>query len=182
MAGRPSRSAGRCQDTLPECRKVTGHPPGVPEGVGTPSQWSGTGRETLMEVRTGQETLPEVQKWSGDPPGGPEVVGRLSRRFGTGREAPLVSPDLVGRPSRRSESSRETLSKVGKWSGDPPGGPEVVINPPGRPEVVGRPSRRNESGRETCPEVWKWSGDPHGGPEVVGRAYRRSGRGQGTLP
>ena len=50
---------------------------------------------------------------------------------------------MVGRPSRRSGSGEETLPKVRKWSGDPPGGPEVI----------GRPFRRSGSGREILPEV-----------------------------
>ena len=44
--------------------------------VKSPSRNSGSGRETL----------PEVRKFLGDPPGGSEVVGRQSRRCGTGQE------------------------------------------------------------------------------------------------
>ena len=67
---------------------------------------------------------------------------------------------MVGRPSKRSESCRETLWEVwkwsrhtpniGKWSGDPPGGPEMVV----------RLSRISRSGQDTHLEGWKWSGDP----------------------
>ena len=72
---------------------------------------------------------------------------------------------MVKRSSRRCEIGRETLLDVWKWSGVPPGGPEVV----------GSPTRRSGSGRETLPEVRKWSGDPTRGLEVVGKPYRRSG-------
>ena len=47
--------------------------------------------------------------------------------------------ELVGRPPLRSGSGQEALPEVQKWSGDPPGGPELVGVPP---------------------EVWNWSGDP----------------------
>ena len=136
------------------------------ELVGRPSLRSGSG----------QETLPEVRKWSEDPPGGLEVV-----------EDPLVGPEvvgvliasveLVGRPSLRSGSGQETLPEVQKWSRGPLGGPEVI----------GRPSRSSGSGRETLqevrkwsdtiPEVCNWSGDPPKCPEVVGRPSRKSGNG-----
>ena len=76
--------------------------------VGRPSQKSGSGQETLLEVRKWPVTLPEVWNWSGEPHKGPKVVGR---------------------PSRRSGSGRETFPKVRKWSGDPPRGPEVVGRP-----------------------------------------------------
>ena len=41
-------------------------------------------------------------------------------------EHPPTGVDLVGRPYRRYGSGRETLPEVWKWSGDPPGGLEVV--------------------------------------------------------
>ena len=47
---------------------------------------SGSGRETLPEVRKWSEAMPEVWNWSGDPPGSLEGVGRPSRRSGTGWE------------------------------------------------------------------------------------------------
>ena len=59
------------------------------------SRRSGSGRETLLEVR----------KWLRDPPRGPEVVGRASRSSGSGRETlpyvrkwsgiPPVGPEVV---------------------------------------------------------------------------------------
>ena len=71
---------------------------------------SGTGRETLLEVRdgsgdppgcswTGRGTIKEVQDWSRDPPKG---LGRVRRSFG------------------RSKIGREVLQKVGDRLGDPP--------------------------------------------------------------
>ena len=44
--------------------------------VRTPYRWSGSG----------QDTVPEVRKWSVDAPTGLEVVGRPSRRTGSDRE------------------------------------------------------------------------------------------------
>ena len=124
---------------------MVGDPPAGPEVVGRPFQRSGSGRETLTEVRnwsgdphggpelvvrsshrsgSGRKTLPNVRKWSGDPPGGPEVVGILSRSYRSSRR-PSRSAEVVGRPSRRSGSSWETLPEVRK-------------------------------GSETLPEVWNW--------------------------
>ena len=84
------------------------------------------------------------------------MVGRPSRRSGRGR-----------RPSRWCGTGRDTLPEIRKWSGDSPGGLEVVGDPPECPEVVGRNSRRSGSCRKIRPEVRKWSGDPPRGPEVV---------------
>ena len=61
---------------------------------------------------------------------------------------------------------------VQKWSGDPPGGPEVV----------GGPSWKSVSGWETLMEVSKCLGDPPGGPEVVGGPTWRFLSGRRTLP
>ena len=52
--------------------------------VGRPTLRSGSGREALLQVESGQETLPEVQEWSRGPPLDPGVVERASRRFGSG--------------------------------------------------------------------------------------------------
>ena len=78
------------------------------------------------------------------------MVLRPSQMSGSGR-----------RPSRRCEIGRETFLEVRKWTGVPPGGPEVVGDPPGGSELFG-----------DLPEVRKWSGDPPGDPEVVGRPSR----------
>ena len=81
---------------------------------------------------------------------------------------------------QRCGTGRETLPKVRKWSGDPPGGPEEVGRPSLRSEVVGRPSRRSGSGRETFPEVRKWSRYFFREVELVGRPSKRSGSGRET--
>ena len=59
---------------------------------------------------------------------------RPSRRCGTGQET--IPEDRKG---------SETIPKVWKWSGDPPGGPELV----------GRSYRRSTSDWETLLEVQK---------------------------
>ena len=82
-------------------------------------------------------------------------------------------------PSRKSRFGREANPEVQNWSGDPPGGPEVVGDPPG----TGRetlPEVRKWS--ETHPVVLKWSRDPPGDPEVVGRPSWRFGTGRETHP
>ena len=89
---------------------------------------------------------------------------------------------MIGSPSRRSGSGRETPLVVRKWSGVPPGGPEVVE----------RPARLSGSGREAFPEKWKqlrgppeirkWSGGPTRGPQMVENPSRRTGSGRETLP
>ena len=75
---------------------------------------------------SGWETLPEVRKWSGDPLAGPEVV-----------RSPIGGPELVGRLSQRSGTGRETLPEVRKWSGDSAEGLELVERPSQR-SVTGR--------------------------------------------
>ena len=84
---------------------------------------------------------------------------------------PPEGVELLGRPSRRSNTGREPLPEVRKWSGDFLGGPEVVGL-----------SRRCGTGRETFPEVRKWLGDSPSGPEVVGKPSRKSTCGRETLP
>ena len=74
---------------------------------------------------------------------------------------------MVGGPSWVSGSSLGTLPEVWNWTGDPPGGPEVI----------GSHSRRSGSGRE----IQKWSGDPCGGTEVVGRPSQRCRNGRETV-
>ena len=61
---------------------------------------------------------------------------------------------------------------VWKRSGDPLGGPELIM----------RPFRRDGTGRDTLPMVWNWLGDLIGGQELVGRPSWRSGSGLVTLP
>ena len=91
---------------------------------------------------SGQETLPEVRKWSGDPIGGSELVGRRSQRSGTGRKT-LPEARKCSETLRRSGSGWETVSEVRKWSRVSPGGPELVR----------RPYRRSGSDLESLPEV-----------------------------
>ena len=55
---------------------------------------------------------------------------------------PPEGVELVGRPSRRSGTDWQTLPKIQKWSGDYPGGSEVVGDTPGGMELVRRPSQR----------------------------------------
>ena len=76
------------RDTLWEVQDGSGHPPEVPERVGTSS---GMGRDTFREVRDGSE----------HPLGGPGRVGTPSGRSGR-----------AGTPSGRSETSRDTLQEV----------------------------------------------------------------------
>ena len=73
--------------------------------VGRPSLRSGSGRETL----------PEVRKWSGHPPVDLEMDVRPSQRSECGRRA-----------SWRCGPGRETLLEVQKWPRDPPGDVELV--------------------------------------------------------
>ena len=53
-----------------------GVPPGCPGVVGRPSRMSGSGRESL----------PDVREWLRGPPGCPEVVERPYRMSGSGGE------------------------------------------------------------------------------------------------
>ena len=90
--------------------------------------------------------------------------------------------ELGERFSRRFGIGRETLPMVRNWSGDPPGGPELV----------GKPSRRCGSIWDNRPEFRKWSrypskfrnwsGDPTGGPEVDGRSFHSYGSSRKALP
>ena len=81
--------------------------------VGRPFLCSGSGRETLPEVRKCRETLPEVQKWSGDPPqvwkwlGDPPQVWKW-------KGDPPKSPEVVVRHSGRIGCGRETTWEVQK--------------------------------------------------------------------
>ena len=89
---------------------------------------------------------------------------------------------MVWRQSRSLRSDRETLPEDRKWSGDPPGGPEVVGGPSKTSELVEGRSWKPGSGWETLSEVRTWSGDPPGGLEEVGRPFQKSGSGRDTLP
>ena len=52
-----------------------------------PSRMSGSGPESLPDVRGDPESLSKVRECSVGPPGSLGVVGRPSRMFGCGREA-----------------------------------------------------------------------------------------------
>ena len=99
---------------LPEVRGWLGVSLGCLGEVGRPSQISGSGRETLPNVREWWEPLPDVWQLSGNPSecsrevGGPfgcsRVVWRPSRMSGSGREALL--------------DVRDALPHVWEWSED----------------------------------------------------------------
>ena len=102
------------------------------------SQMSGSGRETLLDVREWWESLPDVREWSGRPPGCPGVVrkpywlsGRPSR--------------MSRRPSRMSGSGRETLPNAWEWWEALPDVLEWSGGHPGCLEVLGRPSQLSGS-------------------------------------
>ena len=97
--------SGSGQEALPNVREWSGGPPGCPGVVGMSSQMSGSGQESLSDVR---EALPDVRVWSRGPPGCPRVVG-------SGREAHLDVwkwSGVVGSPSRMSRSGSEALLYV----------------------------------------------------------------------
>ena len=147
--GSPSRMSGSCRETLldacegwgalPDVRQLSGGPPGCPGVVGSPSQMSGSGRESLPDVwewsggspgcpgvvvrlswisRSGRKALPDVWEWKGGPPGCQRVVGRRSRMSGSGRKAPRMSGIV-----------RIALPDVRGWSGGPLGCSGVVGRP-----------------------------------------------------
>ena len=71
---------------------------------GSPFRMSGSGRESLPDVRGGWEALPDVREWSGVSPGCPGWSG-----------GPPGCPGVVGWPSRLSGSGRKTLLVVWEW-------------------------------------------------------------------
>ena len=103
--------------------------------VGTPSRWSGSGRDHFGRPEvvgrpsrrsgSGQESLPEVRKWSIDTLGGLEVFVDPPGCSEVSGEPP-EGPEVVGRHSQTSGGGRENLPEVWKWSRDTHGGPEVV--------------------------------------------------------
>ena len=91
--------------------------------VGRSSLRSGSGRESLPEVRewsegpsrrsgSDREAHPKFQKWSGDSPEGPGVVG-------SGRWGPSEGPGVVGEASRRYGSGSGALPEVLEWNEGP---------------------------------------------------------------
>ena len=168
---------------LPDVREWSGDPPGCLGVVGGPpgclgvvwrhsrmflrsgrsfqmsgsyckaSRMSGSGRETILDVRESLSDvrklsggLTDVQEWSGGPRECPGVVRRPSQMSKSGRKACRMS----GSPSRMAGSIgkalldvREALSDVREWSGGHPG----CLG------VVGRPFRMSGSGQEALPDV-----------------------------
>ena len=145
---------------------MSGWPRGCPGVFGTPSQMSGSGRETLpdvipalLDVREklgGPFGCPGV---GGTPPECPGVDARLSQVTGSGRES---IPDVRG-PSRMSRRGLEALPNVRQLSRGPLG---CAGGPPGCP-----------SGRENLPDVWESSEGPPGCLGEVWRPTRMSLRG-----
>ena len=89
---------------------------------------------------------------------------------------------MVRRPYQSSGTCREIPPEVRNWSGDPPGGPEVVGRPFGGPKVVRRSVHSYESCTKALSEVREWSGFPPRGLGVVEGFSRRSGTARKTIP
>ena len=68
------------QEALPDVWEWSGGPPEFSGVVGWPSRLSGSGRETLLDVREWWEALSKVQEASW-------MCGRPSRMSGSGQEA-----------------------------------------------------------------------------------------------
>ena len=149
---RPSWRSVNGRDTLPDVpegwealldvRQLSGGPPGCAEGppncsgvVGWPFRMSGSGRETL----------PDVRECSEGPLHCPRVVGRLSQKSGRGWEAHTDVREWTGDPGDDREWW-EALTDFREWSGCPPGCLEVVE----------RLSRMTVIGRESLPDVREW--------------------------
>ena len=175
---------------------------GGAERVGGTSQWSGTGRETLGEVRDGSRDPPRGKfRGTGEPPYG---------RDGSGD--PRGSPGRVGGSSGRSGTGWRTLGAVRDWSRDlgevrdrwvdPQVGPGHVGGPLGRsvtsrgtlwevgdglghrPWGSGRVwenSLRSGTGLKTSKKSQDRSGEPQGGLGWVGDLSGRVGTGQSTF-
>ena len=123
---------------------------------------SGSGRETLPNVREWWEALPDVRKASRMSGSGREAlpnVRECSEGYPGCPGGPLRCPGVVGspsrkfgRPSRMSENGLETLPVVQEWSGGPPECSGVVC----------RPSWMSGSCREALSDVRELSGCPLG--------------------
>ena len=105
VAWRPSQNSGSGRQTLPDVRVWTKCAPGslgggkrlsgcpgvvqspyvCPGEFGRPSRMSGSGRETLPDIRSSLEALLKFWEWSIDPPGCPSVDGMPSRMSGIGQ-------------------------------------------------------------------------------------------------
>ena len=77
VVGRPSKND----------QEWSGGPLAWPGFVERPSRMSGSGRESLKNIREWLGTIPNVRDWIEVPPGCPGVVGSPSHMFGNGWEA-----------------------------------------------------------------------------------------------
>ena len=202
MGRRPFQMSVSCWVALPDVREWLGDPAeclgvvegplGCPEGLTDVWEWSRGSLECPGVVRrpsrmsgSGRDTLSDVRERLGGPPRCSAVVGRLSQMTERGGKPSRMSRRLrgylgvVGRPSWMSGSGRNTLPEVLEGPlgcpgvvGGPPRYPRVVSCPPEYPGVVGRPCRMSASGG-----MLSWmSGSLHGCPGVFEKPSRMSGR------
>ena len=143
VVGMPSRLTGRASR------------PSRMSGSWRPSQISGSGWESLSNVREWSEDAAERPGVVGGPPGCPGVVGTHCRTSRSG-----------GRPSRISRSCRETLSDVREalsnvW--------ECSEGPPGCPGGFSDHSRTSVRASRTHPVIQEGLPDIHEGfPTTLG--------------
>ena len=164
--GRPSQSAGKCQEALP---KIQDWLRGLGD-VGYPSWWAESGREGL----------PESRQWSGGTPGWTVVVRRPIRMVGG-----------IGNLPKRAEMSWESLIGAGRGhKAHPEGekgrealleGREGLRSSPVRPGGVGSPPRRAGRNRRPSRRVGG-EGRLSKTARGIGRSSRQAGRGQEALP
>ena len=85
--------SGSGRDAIPDVLVRSGGLPGCQGVVFRPSRMTGSGLETLLDVREVhpdvREVLRDDQKWSGGPPGCGGVVERPSRMNRSGQEVIL---------------------------------------------------------------------------------------------
>ena len=129
--GRPFWMSGSCQVAFRDVREP-------------PPRLSGSGRESLSDVRERSEDFRVVREWSGDLPGCPGVVGSLSR--------------MSRRPARMSGNVRkafpdvwEALSAVRERSRSSLGCPGVVGRLSRLFGRVSQPLQDNRKGVPTTP-------------------------------
>ena len=142
LEGPPGRPED-VQEALSYIREWSGGSLRNPVAVERPSRMSGSGRETLSDVREAlsvsgscPEPLTDSRVWLGGPPGCLAVFGKPSR--------------MSGRPSRISGSCPESLTESREWLGGPPGCLAVVGKPSRMFEM---PSRMSRSVQKALPDV-----------------------------
>ena len=128
--------SGSGREALPDVQERSGGPPGCPGVVVSPARMFRSGREALLDVREWWGVPPKCLGVARGPPRCPGVVLIPAQMDGRTSWMPK-------RTSRMSESGREALPDVRKWS----------EGPPGFPGVVGMPTRMSGSGREALPVV-----------------------------